>query len=166
MVQVYQGYYSWSQECFGMMPQWYCYEDFMCEAKLLRSILEWIFHDRNLTNHVQIYLFSCLEHLKKCEEQWEMVNVVNDLKLLLLSFLILYLERYYWKKILSMSISEWEVILVGWRLWDKNILSDRESRNSFVALFCSYFNKSTLKSQRRKIVFCSFANFSNTGFKQ
>ena len=47
--------------------------------------------------------------------------------------------------------------------WDSK-LDERES-NSFVALYRSYFDKSTLKSPRRKTVLCSFANFSNSGLR-
>ena len=61
----------------------------------------------------------------------------------------------YLEKILSRIDFEWEVI----------ILDDRESRNSFVALCCSYFNISTLKSPRRKTVFCSLASFSKSGLR-
>ena len=150
MVQVYQGYYSWSQKSFGMMHQCYCSEVLMCEASLLKSSLEWILHDWFLTNHVKIYCFSCLEHLKNYEEQWE--TAVNDLKWLLLNFLILYLERYNWIKHYQW-VFEWEVILVGWTIWGKNILDDRELRNSFVALCCSYFNKSKLSLQEEKQFF-------------
>ena len=57
------------------------------------------------------------------------------------------------EKILSIMDFEWEVILVGWIMYDKTILDDRESMNSLVALWCSYFNKSTLKSPRRKSFF-------------
>ena len=70
------------------------------------------------------------------------------------------------EKILSMRVFEWDIILVCWAIWGKNILDDRESRNSFVALCCSYFNKSTLKSPRRKTVFCSFTNLPNSELRQ
>ena len=75
-----------------------------------------------------------------------------------ISWEIWYEKYYQWE-------SEWEVILVGWTMWGKNILDDRESKNAFVALCCSFFNKSALKSSRRKTVFCSFANFSNRGLR-
>ena len=48
-------------------------------------------------------------------------------------------------EILPVRVFEWEVILVGWTIWGKNILDDMESRNSFVALCLSYANKSRLK---------------------
>ena len=67
------------------------------------------------------------------------------------------------EKLLPMGAFQWEVILVGWTLWGKNILDGRKSRNLFVALCCSYFNKLTLTSSRRKTVFCSSANSADSG---
>ena len=58
------------------------------------------------------------------------------------------------EKILSIIALEWEVILIQ----GKNILDDRESRNSLVALCCLYFNKLTLKSPRKETAFCSLAS--------
>ena len=130
--------------------------------KYSRMNFSWSKFDQSRSN-IFVFLFGTFEKMRgamrngKCYK-WSEIAPVKFLDTISWEILL--------EKILSMSISEWEVILVGWRIWDKNILNDRESRNSFVALFCSYFNKSTLKSQRRKIVFCSFANFSNTGFKQ
>ena len=45
------------------------------------------------------------------------------------------------------------------------MLDDRESRNPLVAVFWSYFNKSTLKSPRSKTVFCPLASFSKSGLR-
>ena len=60
------------------------------------SSFEQILYDSILINHIQIYWFFLLEHLKKYGVQWE--TTVSDLTWLLLNCLILFLERYNWKK--------------------------------------------------------------------
>ena len=57
------------------------------------------------------------------------------------------------KNILSIMVCEWPVTLVGCKIYDKHIQEESESINSFFRAFLSYFNKSTLKSPRRKTFF-------------
>ena len=55
------------------------------------------------------------------------------------------------KKILSIKVLELLFILVGSKTYDKNIINDKECKNSLMVLFCPYYNKLMLKSSRRKV---------------
>ena len=57
------------------------------------------------------------------------------------------------EKILSIKVLELLLILVGSKIYGKNIFDDKESKNSLVGLCFSYSNKLMLKSPRRKTVF-------------
>ena len=56
------------------------------------------------------------------------------------------------------SIRVLELFIFGCTIWDRRIWEERESRNSLAGECWSYFNKSTLKSPKRKIVLFSFDN--------
>ena len=60
------------------------------------------------------------------------------------------------EKMLLISVLELLVTLYGWITFSKNVWEERESRNSLVGAWWSYFSWSTLKSSSRTIDFLYF----------
>ena len=63
----------------------------------------------------------------------------------------------------SISVLELQVTLFGCIMCDKIIWEERESRNSLVVAWWSYFSRFTLKSPYRKIDLLSFEILSSKG---
>ena len=65
------------------------------------------------------------------------------------------------ENMLSISVLELHVTLVGCIMCGKNIWEERESRNSLVGAWWSYLRRSTLKSPSGKIDLLSFEILSS-----